>query len=121
MVAPWVQRTSSAQICNSGLVSITASSDNTRFLLVCLESVFWASCRTMMRPLKTALAWSSRMPLYNSWLVPWGLTWSMEKYTEVSHYLQLVANRMGIDVDTLKVRGKEDSSLYSFGQFDPAH
>src|ERR1019366_2667711 len=49
------------------------------------------------------------------------LAYGLEKYTEVSHYLQLVANRMGIDVDTLKVRGKEDSSLYSFGQFDPAH
>ena len=54
MVAPCVQRTSSAKICSSGLVSMTASSESTRFLFVCLASVFCASLRTMIRPLKTA-------------------------------------------------------------------
>jgi len=33
---------------------MVASSDRTRFLLVCFESVFCASCRTMILPLKTA-------------------------------------------------------------------
>ena len=79
MVAPCVQRTSSAKICSSGLVLMTASSDSTRFLLVCLESVFCASLRTMMRPLKTAEALPSRMPLYSSWLVPCGLAWSIDR------------------------------------------
>ncbi len=40
-----------------------AESDRSRFMFVCLASVFWASRRTMMRPLKTPRASPSRMPL----------------------------------------------------------
>ena len=58
---------------SSGLVLIVASSESTRFLLVCLASVFCASLRTIILPLNTALDWPSRMPLYSSWLAACGL------------------------------------------------
>ena len=56
---------------------MVASSDSSSVLLVCLASVFWASWRTKILPLKTPRALPSRMPLYSSWLAQCGLAWSM--------------------------------------------
>ena len=78
-VAPCVHFTSSAKISSCGLVLMVASSESSRVLLVCLASVFWASWRTKILPLKTPCALPSRMPLYSSWLAQCGLAWSMTR------------------------------------------
>src|ERR1700722_7740449 len=50
VVAPWPQVTSSAKISSSGLLSASASSDNSSARVIILASVFCAFLRTMMRP-----------------------------------------------------------------------
>ena len=62
-VAPWVHFTSSAKISSCGLVFTCASSERSSALFDCFASVFWASRRTMIFPLKTALPSPSKMPL----------------------------------------------------------
>ena len=52
-VAPCVHFTSSAKISSCGFVLICASSESSSVLFVCFASVFCASGRTRMRPLKT--------------------------------------------------------------------